>query len=163
MNKRNKIMLAILIIILIMILIISNKIIIDRIDENIKKEEIPSISYEIYNNEKWYNGESDFIDIIVKLYYEQGINSITYINDDNQEVTIYGMGKTLIAIDKQVKLDTEYNFKIVDNNENIIQEKIEVTQQELNEKIKITEETNYYFTSKIAIEYNRTRKYKKIL
>ena len=106
MNNTKKLVL-ITILALLAIVLLSTGIVtqINKNIENKKAEEIEEFAYQIYK----VNGKRGTA--LIVFYNENGINTVTYKNEDNTELTIYGNGKNKVAIDYEMEEFNTYEFK----------------------------------------------------
>lgn len=112
-----------------------------------------------------YDNTNDTIKALVTVQRVEGIDSIEYLNNQEENIKINCNGKKKVSIDKVLELNKQYNFKVTSNGEEIT-ETILLDESYIDEYIKISdlenEESNY---SKVGIGYNNklsetTKQYK---
>lgn len=110
-NKKQSIKLAFILIvslIIIIALLTTATIQINRAIKQARKQEIKEFSYKIYA----VNEDFDEVETVVTFENEKKIASVTYINNENKEITVNPKNKTKVAIDYKMKDFTTYNFKV---------------------------------------------------
>lgn len=110
-NKKQSTKLAFIVIIFSIILIALVTTAVMQINKVIKKskmQEIREFSYKIYS----LNEDFDEAETVVTFQNEKEISSVTYINNENKEITIYPKNKNKVAIDLKMQDFHRYNFKV---------------------------------------------------
>lgn len=74
-----------------------------------KRQEMKEFSYKIYS----LNEDFDEAETVVTFENEKKINSLTYTNNEEKEITIYPKNKNVIALDYKMKDFTTYTFKVI--------------------------------------------------
>ena len=129
-KKRKTIILAIVVLIVLVGLVtINNSRILNKVfDIQINKETIPLLSYIVYDNQDEQN-----IKGILTVSSEKEIEYIEYSNGQR----IYGNGKNTISIDYITSKNSKYIFNIKEIGQNEKREEITITDQIIEETLKI--------------------------
>lgn len=155
-------LILLIIIVLITIFVVFNHEQINNIFIDKKKEEInKNITFQVYSN------ENDILKILVTAKdIENGINKLIYLTEEGQQKEINCYGKTQVTVDYFVKQNGEYEFKIINQNNQEIIETLVVDDNYRSNiiGIAVSTEKNVDTQGNVTIEYpenqNATKMYK---